>query len=68
MQVSGEIVEAHGGSAVLVPRGTPHAYWNFLLMPPNIYGLIQDVPSLKERTPASLRAVFTKHDSELLEG
>jgi mannose-6-phosphate isomerase-like protein (cupin superfamily) len=75
VQVGEETVEAHAGSAVLVPRGTPHTYWNagedplryLLLMTPNIYALIQEIHGLKERTPASLRAVFARHDSELLD-
>ena len=28
VQVGKEEVEAHKGSAVFVPRGTPHTYWN----------------------------------------
>jgi mannose-6-phosphate isomerase-like protein (cupin superfamily) len=74
VQVGSEIVEAHAGAAVLVPRGTPHTYWNagesplryLLIMTPNIYSLIQDLHALKERTPESLRAVFAKHDSALI--
>jgi mannose-6-phosphate isomerase-like protein (cupin superfamily) len=71
-----EVVEARVGSAVLVPRGTPHTYWNpgpgllryLLVMTPNVYSLIQDIHQLAERSPAALRAVFEKHDSELLGG
>jgi mannose-6-phosphate isomerase-like protein (cupin superfamily) len=71
-----EVVEARTGSAVLVPRGTPHTYWNpgpgllryLLVMTPNVYSLIQDIHGLAERSPASLRTVFEKHDSELLGG
>lgn len=28
VRVGKEVVEAHAGSAVFVPRGTPHTYWN----------------------------------------
>ena len=67
-------VEARAGAAVMVPRGTPHTYWNagtgrlryLLVMTANIYQLIQDIHALKERTPATLQEVFRKHDSELL--
>ena len=67
-------IEAHAGSAVLVPRGTPHTYWNagpgrlcyLLIMTPNIFSLIQGIHALKERTPATLQELFRKHDSELL--
>jgi len=62
--------------AVLVPRGTPHTYWNpgpeavryLLIMTPNTFSLIQHIHAIAERTPATLREVFRKHDSELLEG
>ena len=76
VRVGKDIVEAHAGSAVLVPRGTPHTYWNpgqgllryLLIMTSNTYSLIQDIHALSERSPAALRAVFEKHDSELLGG
>lgn len=75
VQVGNEEVEARAGSAVFVPRGTPHAYWNpgpaptryLLVMTANIYRLIQEIHGMKERTPASLRAVFAKYGSELLD-
>lgn len=67
-------VEAQAGGAVLVPRGTPHTYWNaasgrlryLLIMTSNVYDLIQDIHAMKERTPETLREVFRQHDSELL--
>jgi mannose-6-phosphate isomerase-like protein (cupin superfamily) len=67
-------VEARTGAAVMVPRGTPHTYWNagagrlryLLVMTANIHQLIQDIHALKEKTPATLKEVFRKHDSELL--
>jgi mannose-6-phosphate isomerase-like protein (cupin superfamily) len=72
---SGETeIEASAGSAVLVPRGTPHTYYNagpgrlryLLIMTPNIFSLIQGIHALKERTPTALQQLFHKHDSELL--
>jgi mannose-6-phosphate isomerase-like protein (cupin superfamily) len=67
-------IEARAGSGILVPRGTPHTYWNagprrlryLLIMTPNIFSLIQGIHALKERTPATLQELFRKHDSELL--
>ena len=75
VQVGDKEVEAAAGAAVLVLRGTPHTYWNpgpepvryLLVMTPNVFGLIQDIHSMTERTPAGLREIFRKHDSELLE-
>jgi len=74
IQMGENVVEARAGSSVLVPRGTPHTYWNpgpgltryLLIMTANIYQLIQDIHAIKERTPAALETVFQKHDSELL--
>ena len=67
-------VEARAGAAVMVPRGTPHTYWNagpgrlryLLVMTANIHLLIQGIHALQEKTPAALKEVFAKHDSELL--
>ena len=66
-------VEARAGSAVFVPRGTPHTYWNpspdplryLLIMTPNIYALIQSIHTAKDRSPASLQSLFHQHNSEL---
>jgi mannose-6-phosphate isomerase-like protein (cupin superfamily) len=67
-------IEAQAGAGVLVPRGTPHTYWNpapgrlryLLIMTPNIFNLIQGIHAMKERTPAAMQQLFRKHDSELL--
>jgi mannose-6-phosphate isomerase-like protein (cupin superfamily) len=76
VQLGEHEVEVAAGSAVFVPRGTAHTYWNpgpgpvryLLVMTSNIYRLIQEIHAMPERTPALLRAVFAKHDSELLDG
>jgi mannose-6-phosphate isomerase-like protein (cupin superfamily) len=75
VRVGKDVVEAKAGSAVFVPRGTPHTYWNpgpglvryLLVMTSNIYSLIQDIHAITDRSPAGLRAVFEKHDSRLAE-
>jgi len=67
-------VEARPGSAVFVPRGTPHTYWNaspdplryLLIMTPNIYRLIQAIHAATDRSPATLQTLFRAHHSELL--
>jgi len=69
-----EEVELRAGSAILVPRGTPHTYRNpapypvryLLVMTPRIHALIQEIHATRERTPSILRALFQKFDSELL--
>jgi len=75
VRVDEQEVEAQAGSAVFVPRGTKHTYWNpgpepvryLLVMTSNIYRLIQAIHAMPERTPAAVRAVFAKYDSELLD-
>ena len=74
VRIGDDEVEARAGSAVLVPRGTPHTYWNpeptparyLLVMTPNVYNLIHQIHQLKERSTPALRELFKKHDSELL--
>lgn len=75
VKVGDEEVEARAGAGVLVSRGTPHTFWNpgpgrvryLLVMTANIYGLIQGIHALPERTPSALRILFRKHDSDLLD-
>jgi mannose-6-phosphate isomerase-like protein (cupin superfamily) len=75
LQVGDAEVEAGAGAAVFVPRGTPHTYWNpgagcvryLLVMTSNIYRLIQEIHKTPDRNLATIRAIFEKHDSELLE-
>ncbi len=75
VKVGDQIVEAQAGSGVLVPKGTPHTYWNpgagptryLLIMTSNIYRLIQAIHAMPDRSAPLLRAVFEKYDSELLE-
>ena len=66
VRVGPEDVEARAGSAVFVPRGTPHTYRNphptpvryLLVMTPKIKHLIDAIHGLTERNPAALRKVF----------
>jgi mannose-6-phosphate isomerase-like protein (cupin superfamily) len=75
VQVGTDEVEARAGSAVFVPRGKVHTYWNpgpgpvryLLVMTSNIYRLIQEIHKMPDRSPAALRAVFQKYDSELID-
>src|SRR5947208_15209432 len=73
VKMGDEEVELRAGSGVLVPRGTPHTYWNpssarvryLLVMTPRIHPLIQEIHATKERSPAIMRELFEKFDSEL---
>jgi mannose-6-phosphate isomerase-like protein (cupin superfamily) len=74
VRLGDEVVEAAAGAAVLVPRGTPHTYWNpephraryLLVMTANIYRLIQVIHALKQRTPDTIAHVFEAYDSALV--
>jgi mannose-6-phosphate isomerase-like protein (cupin superfamily) len=65
-------VEAPSGSAVLVPRGTPHTYWNarseptryLLVMTPRIRQLVAALHDPDQREPVP--AVFRRYESELV--
>jgi mannose-6-phosphate isomerase-like protein (cupin superfamily) len=67
-----ERVEAAAGSAVLVPRGTPHSYWNaaagptryVIVMTPRIAALVDAVHRPESR--GRFHELFREHDSELL--
>jgi mannose-6-phosphate isomerase-like protein (cupin superfamily) len=70
-QLGDEIVTAPAGSAVLVPKGTPHSYWNageiearyVLVMSPRIAALVAELHS---GSGESYAAIFRRHASELL--
>ena len=74
IQMGDQELQADAGCGVFVPRGTIHTYWKpgpgparyLLIMTANVFQLIQDIHTMKERTPAALEAVFRKHDSELV--
>jgi mannose-6-phosphate isomerase-like protein (cupin superfamily) len=71
-RIGEEIREAGPHSAVLAPKGTPHAYGNarrgqpvryLLVMTPKIRALVQ---SLHEPGAGDYAEIFRAHDSELL--
>jgi mannose-6-phosphate isomerase-like protein (cupin superfamily) len=74
VRVGDQELEARAGSAVFVPRGTPHTYWNpgstptryLLIMTPAIFRLIEEIHAMSDRSPSALDAVFKKYDSERL--
>jgi mannose-6-phosphate isomerase-like protein (cupin superfamily) len=74
VKVGDDTVQAAAGAAVLVPKGTPHTYWNpdpapvryLLIMPPRIHQLIQAIHATQDRSADIMRALFKSYDSELL--
>jgi mannose-6-phosphate isomerase-like protein (cupin superfamily) len=72
VRVGDELWEAGPGSAVLAPKGAPHAYGNarrgqparyLLVMTPKIRALVE---ALHEPGASDYAAIFRAHDSELL--
>ena len=74
VKVGDETVEAGAGDAVLVPRGTPHTYWNpdsvpvryLLVMTPTIHQLIKAIHAATDCGPEAMQAIFRRFDSEVL--
>ncbi len=71
-RIGDEVFEAGAHSAVLAPKGTPHAYGNarrgeparyLLVITPKIRALVQ---ALHEPGASDYAAIFRAHDSELL--
>jgi mannose-6-phosphate isomerase-like protein (cupin superfamily) len=71
-RIGDEICEAPAGTAMLAPKGIPHAYGNarrgqparyLLVMTPRIRAL---VAALHEPGAGDYAAIFRAHDSELL--
>ena len=70
-RVGDDEVEAGPGEGVLVPRGTPHTYWNavsactryLIVMGPRTARLVEEIhdPGAKD-----FAALFERHGSELL--
>ena len=71
-RVGDEEREVAAGESILVPRGTPHSYWNvldqptryLLVMTPRIHRLIETLHAGRRDDWAR---IFEEHDSELLE-
>jgi mannose-6-phosphate isomerase-like protein (cupin superfamily) len=71
VRLADQEIEVTIGGAVLVPRGTPHTYWNarpeptryLLVMTPRIYDLIEALHEGGDREPES---IFAAHRSTLI--
>jgi cupin domain len=74
LRVGAEEVEMAAGGAQLVPRGTPHAFWNprpeparyVLIMTPRIAALIDALHASTSQRPEAVAAIFRAHRSEFL--
>jgi mannose-6-phosphate isomerase-like protein (cupin superfamily) len=67
-------VEIPPGGGILVPRGTPHTYWNarpeparyLLIMTPRIRALIDAIHAPDARDERTLATLFAEHETEYL--
>jgi|SRR5215813_5206289 len=75
VRVGADEVAVRPGAGAFVPRGTPHTYWNpgpgpvryLLIMSANVFALIQEIHTMKERSRPALEEIFKKHDSQLVD-
>lgn len=66
--------EARAGSGVLLPRGTPHTFWNpgpgsvryLLIVGPKTQGLLESLHGPRPPAPSGLRDLYASYDVELL--
>jgi len=74
-RIGDEEVEAGPGTAVLAPKGMPHAYGNarreparyLLVMTPKIRALVEELHAPRDGDePLDYGAIFRKYDSEML--
>ena len=74
VRVGDRDVEVPAGGAVLVPRSTPHTYWNpspdptryLLVMTRRIHQLVEALHAPGDRDEAALRDLFREHRSTLI--
>jgi mannose-6-phosphate isomerase-like protein (cupin superfamily) len=72
-RVDEDELEASAGSAVVVPAGAVHTWWNprpeparyLIVMTPRIARLVEALHAAEDRSPEAMQAVFAAHDSEL---
>jgi mannose-6-phosphate isomerase-like protein (cupin superfamily) len=73
-QIGNETIEANANEAVVVPRGTPHTFWNpeqttaryLIIMTAKIRSLIDAIHSTDQRDPETMKKIFEEFESELL--
>ncbi|WP_249305897.1 cupin domain-containing protein [Lederbergia citrea] len=73
-QIGEETIEAHANDGVVVPRGTPHTFWNpkeiparyLIIMTAQIRDLIDAIHSTEQRDPETMKKLFEQYGAELL--
>jgi mannose-6-phosphate isomerase-like protein (cupin superfamily) len=74
-RLGGRELEAPAGAAVFGPRGVAHTFWNpgpgpcryLLVMTPRTLQLIEELHSLPDREPETLRRHFRRYGCEVLD-
>lgn len=73
-QIGDETIEANRNEAVIVPRGTPHTFWNpkqetaryLIIMTKQTKTLIEAIHSTEDRNPEFMKKLFEQYGAELL--
>lgn len=74
VQIDDAVHEVGVGAGILVPKGAKHTYWNpgpeparyLLIMPRNVYSLIQAIHDPQIRSEKTLTEIFELHQAQLL--
>jgi mannose-6-phosphate isomerase-like protein (cupin superfamily) len=74
VRIGDEIVTAKRGEAVIVPKRTPHTFWNpspeptryLIIMQGRIHPLIEAIHRLEQRDHEMMQGLFRQYGSELL--
>ncbi|SFS55181.1 cupin domain-containing protein [Paenibacillus sp. 453mf] len=74
-KVGDKEIEVNANQAVVVPRGTPHTFWNpkpgtaryIIIMTSRIRSLIDAIHATEQRNLETLKELFIRYESELLE-
>ncbi|MCR2823509.1 cupin domain-containing protein [Lederbergia panacisoli] len=73
-QIGDDTIEANRNEAVIVPRGTPHTFWNpkqenaryLIIMNKQTQKLIDAIHSTSDRSPETMKKLFKQYEAELL--
>ncbi|MBS4220465.1 cupin domain-containing protein [Bacillus sp. FJAT-49711] len=73
-QIGDEKIEANQNEAVIVPRGTPHTFWNpkqetaryLIIMNKQTQELIDAIHKTSDRSPEMMKNLFKQYRAELL--
>ena len=69
-----EVCEATAGGVVFGPRGVAHTYWNasdkparyLIIMTSDTAAMIEELHAMEERSPETVRALFQRHQADLV--